>query len=164
MWIFSQLPDQPFALWCLVWAPQPAELTLCVIGFCVHCLGFLGPPSALWGLCALVSLPRPALCIAVLVCTGLVRGPSLWVAGALVLSHRLPSVSGLVCSSFGSSGPTLCAASCVHCPRFVSLLSTLACPLRHKGCALGRFVCHATLGYPGLPSVLLVLARLLSVP
>ena len=120
---------KPFALWCLVWGfPQPAELTLCVMGFVCTSLGFLGPPSGLWGLCALVSAPQacPLHCRA-----GVhwfwFRGPSVWVAG-------------LVCTCFVSPACPLCLRACVF---FFWLLRPTLCAARVVCTALGLYLFSA---------------------
>ena len=109
-----------------------------------------------WGLCALVSaswalplhcgacvhlfqLPRPALCIAELVCTGFGSLDALCCRACVHLFHlsSQPSLSrGLCVLLLAPQADPLYGESCVHCPRFVSLpsLGTLACPWCHKGC------------------------------
>ena len=104
--------------------PRPSPLH-CSVLFGAS-LSPLSPPSVSWGLCALVSaswalplhcgacvhlfqLPRPALCVAELVCAGFGSLDSLSVLQGLcaLVSSLWPTlfVSGLVCSSFGSPGP-----------------------------------------------------------
>ena len=116
----------------------------------------LSSPSVSWGLCALVSaswalplhcgacvhlfqLPRPALCIAELVCTGFGSLDALCCRACVHLFHlsSQPSLSrGLCVLLLAPQADPLYGESCVHCPRFVSLpsLGTLACPWCHKGC------------------------------
>ena len=115
------LAPQPCSLHCrdlcgLLWAfwtfpvycctcmnlPQITEPTLYCTGLVCTCLGSPGPPSMLWGLCALVSAHWP-VCYAM----------------------------GLVCSSFGSLGPPLCPKVyvCYRSLYATPLSAPWACPL-----------------------------------
>lgn len=94
----------------LVSTPQARPL-LCGVLF--TCLSFPSPPSALWGLCALVLAPgllsaSQGLCS--LLSAPCVCPPCCKVLCVLVFSHQ-PAlfVVGFMCSSFGSLAPALCA-------------------------------------------------------
>ena len=140
MWIFS---CALFITETCVGFPQPPEFTLYFTGLVCPCLGSRGLTSSARGLCALVSVPeaRPLCC------------------GACV---HLFHLTGLPASSQGLcvllSAPQvcpLCYVGCVHCPSLYA--SHLRAPGPPFGLqvlfALQGFVCQATLGYPGPPSV-----------
>lgn len=148
-------------------APWPSPLHCGVLwGF----LSLLSSPSVSWGLCALVSASLgPLHCGA---CAHLFQPPGLppvhcsvgvhwfWfrslsgLQGHLFCLTGLPSVSACV-FFFGSSGPTSVQRAELCAPALgLYLFSAPYLPLPTRA-VLGRLVCHATLGYPGLPSVLL---------
>ena len=150
-------------------SPPPLSSSLCH-GSCGSWLGFWGPPSASWGLCALVSapqasalhpassvdlfgLPVPALCVVRFVCTCFLSPPALFLVELMCFTLLSAVLRGL----------------CVL-PKFVCLpcLGTPGLPFVLQGlCGLLGFVCCASLSYLCPPSVLkglCALARFVCLP
>ena len=117
---------------------QLTRSALYVSGLVFTCFRNLGPPSASWGLCALVSAPWTR-CLGLGACVHLFRltactlcrgGCSSSCAGRVVCAAQ-------VCmpSHYGNPSPALCAGC-------VCLLGTWACPVYYF---LARFICPITL-------------------
>lgn len=153
---FSVLQAHPLCQGaCVHLFPLPRH-ALFFVGFLFTCLSFPSPPSALWGLCALVlaplvcfqlhrvcvhfcQLPVSALHAARFVCPCFSHQPALFVVG-------------FMCSSFGSPGlPSVPRGFC-SLPKFVCLSLSLhpGLPFALRGlCAFPRICmpCHT----PGPP-------------
>ena len=147
---FLSSPTKPSALQCLVWGfPQPTEPTLCVMGFVRTRLGFLGPPSALWGLCELVSAPQACP----LRCRAGVRW--FWFPGLSLC------VAGLVCTCFISLANPLCLRACVF---FFWLPRPTLCVVRVVCTARGLYVSPLLAPWPALGATRVVCTGQVCIP
>ena len=145
------------------------------VGFLFTCLSFLSPPSALWGLCALVLAPLAGLQLR-RVCVHCCQLPvsALRAAGFVCpcfVSPACPHCCGICVFLFRAPWPALCATRAV-CTAQVCISLSFSLSL-YPGPTLrtARVVCPSRicvtcptrlLGPPSVPEGLYVLARLVS--